>query len=776
MGEYEKYFKINEYIETLKLDSAANEHYRDMLNRLSAVRDKEASGSLGDEDQREKETIMNDLDSFIEKFIQTKKKEIDDKITAFQNHVNGFTKKINKITEQFVLSGEIDLGINGIINELHDGLKEIIEVAKDLIREIDEWKEYFAAYTDDAMLAMDYSDINSIINEFKDRLKDLKQIQIDNYNAKVTSINDKIEEFKNMEGISDEVRAKIDRLTTLSTCDYYIKSWNNNSYLGMLDYNKILEINMLIIEIENDLGMEQKPTLEEDLDSDINYIEWKIEMLDGKIREGMTNEEIDQIRSQISDVANRITGYEVKLNNNKDNITEEVYNTYMDRVCDAQKNLAELNNKLGKTFIIDADFEKLRIKLKLLNGEINEFSYIVESLYGNITESAVKGLEDRLVTYEGRLEDIKKDIEEKKSAGKLDPNQYDQLNKLVEQIENKLKETKNKLKEPEMVLNVDIFSFLNGQLDGLEKAVDALENEVESLQKPIKDRATRKAIDKQIKYLEEEAKFIEEQLEKHKEDDPEKYEAAKERLDKVKEKLEKVGKNYRKKCPLLIKAVKSAKNFFKKHKKICLIIAGLAAIALIHATVGPIIIPAIMHGNIMIGTTAPALAGFTNFVNNILGGMINAAKVTPSMWRLANGTIINAAGASTSLLKGLAISGLGTSALLAPMIATLIAAIKKLKEKMKNINLKNELKKIKTKVDEHRGQRKPKDNTKKADRLAAEELAKLFREFRKSGKSLDEFCLENNISEEEKSILQYLDMKSKENAQSLENNGRGGRR
>ena len=75
------------------------------------------------------------------------------------------------------------------------------------------------------------------------------------------------------------------------------------------------------------------------------------------------------------------------------------------------------------------------------------------------------------------------------------------------------------------VKDVDVFAFLNGEIDGLETAVDIMIRYVESLEKPIKDKNVRKKIDKELERLEKEYKTISDMLEKHKEDDPEKYEA-----------------------------------------------------------------------------------------------------------------------------------------------------------------------------------------------------------------------------------------------------------
>ena len=249
---------------------------------------------------------------------------------------------------------------------------------------------------------------------------------------------------------------------------------------------------------------------------------------------------------------------------------------------------------------------------------------------------------------------------------------------------------------------------------------------------------------------------MEKLLEQYKdEENKEKYNSTLEELNKLKTKLNEVNGEYRKKCPLMVKAVKSAKNFFKKHKKICLIIAGLAAMALVSSHV---LIPAIMHGNILLMNQIPALRPFIRFTNNILGGMIGATIKTVSIgnssfagWVLANGTIINPSCAASSLLKGLAISGVSSTLLVAP----LVVAIKKLVEKMKTVELKQRLSEglEKGKATVKNTSDKAKEKIKNVKSVMPKNYDKLFKEYMNSEMSLEEFCKEKELSETEIKII-----------------------
>lgn len=709
--------------------------------------------------------------------------EVEEAISEFKDDCGAIKEQLDEIKRSLVLEDGLEL--SDAIRDLTSELGELSRASDDLIRLMDDFK----LVNENAIFSMDPVEIKATIKGFKDRLKEIKQHQIDKYNARVESTNKLLEELRNMDGIEIEIPENISR------CDIDITDWRSIKYLEQIDYNKLVEINKLIADVKEktktgngvgdntDSGTgsdDNKPT---DLESDMASIEQEIAKVESQIGEGMTLEEIEKIKQEINKISNRVIDFRTKLENEKDTIQPAYYDNYLDRLNDAEANLADLYLGLGKDKDINDeksnDYKELMEKLDKLNQDVIYCNNMIESLYGHLSENGTKVFEDQLNTYEGRLEEIKNDIEDRYKNGKLDENQYNELNKKVEEIEQLLKASRDKNKEPGMIADVDIFAFLNKKIDGVENSIYALETLIASVGKPIK-RETRKQIDKIIEQIEEEIKFIETELEKAKEENPEKYEELKERLNIAKERLEQAGKNYRKNCPLLVRAVKGAKAFYKKHKKACLVVAGLAAIALLHATVGPVLIPAIMHGNIMVGRTAPFLSGFTNFVNNILGGMIGATKTVKDTWLLANGVRITPSLASSSLLKGLAISGIGTTALVAP----LVVGIKKLVEKMKKSELKEKLvegkDKIKDKLsrnnDDEKEKKSPgKGKTKAADKKTIEELAKLLKDYRKSGMSLDEYCEANEISEEDKKMIEMLESRSKDNIETLNNSGRKGR-
>ena len=183
-----------------------------------------------------------------------------------------------------------------------------------------------------------------------------------------------------------------------------------------------------------------------------------------------------------------------------------------------------------------------------------------------------------------------------------------------------------------------------------------------------------------------------------------------------------------------------------------------------------VIIPAIMHGNLMLGTLEPALSGFATFANKILGGLIGAHRTTKGFWYLSNGIRLNSSLASASLLKGLAYSGIGSAALLSPVIAGVVIAIKNLKGKIKKKELKQDLEDVKTN-DNNEEIEKIKNNKKKNEDSISKEILKLFKKYKKSGLELKVFAINNKLSDKEVQMLIALDEMIEERE-----NSKGGRK
>ena len=665
------------------------------------------------------------------------------KIEDFMKHFDELTSQINRVKASLVLDNAFPLDLNDTIRELDSEVESLSNEADEIIREIDEFRNAYGS----ADFSMSPKEIKVKLKDIKDRIKNLKISQIDRYNAKVDAVNKRIVKLKAMGGLDADTLSMISGLEELKRCDKQVKTWKQTNYLKDIDYDKLLSILKQIDDIEKKLGRVSETNI--NLEDDINYIEQEIE----KAKELSE----DELKDRIIAMADFINQFRVKLEDNKDKLSEEEYNSYLDRISDAEANLAELNNKLAKD---DSIYKVLMADLNKIDDDLTQNENLMDALIGKVTLDGLKVFQDNLDKITTNLDKIQEDIEEAHNSGKIDNVQYDNLIDKVIELEEKLSKDYEKLKDPKAVKDVDIFAFLNGEIDGIEKAINELETQVDALEKPIKDNETRAKIE-----------AISNQLEKYKDEDPEKYEAAKKRLEELKQRLENIKTKYRSKCPLQVKAKKSAKDFYKKHKKLTLWAAGLAAVALVHATIGPIIIPAIMHGNIMIMNKIPGLRRILYSINSILGKAIHA-KIVPFgngfNWQLANGSYIDPACASISLLKGIAISGIGSALLASP----LVIAVKHLVNKMKQADLKEKLKEEKEKIKDKtkavtskvKGEVDEKKEERKREKEELKRIKELLKEYKESGLSFEEFCASKGLSEEDAVLL------------SKEEKKRGGRR
>lgn len=653
--------------------------------------------------------------------------EIEEEIRKYKNHCDGMVEALNKIRASLVLDSSFDLKLNDLVISLDGELKELDAEAKNLIDDIDTFRENAFGQNP----SMTVTEIRKMLADIKDRLKSIKTKQIEKYNSKVVAINKKISELRGLT-VSPEIAEMIAKLTELNICETTIRNYKDIRYLDSIDYNKLLEMNKLIDEIEKALGRESVPE-KVDLDDDIKYIEDEIVRIDYYIKDTMSQDARNMLVEDISKVAANINEFRIKLENNKDKLTPEEYNNFIARVEAAESDLYELNNKLNKVPTPDKEnsiYKEFQHRLDILSRDLQNLEDLIDSLKGKIVEEALAVFETKLVIIENGLEDIKKEVEQAHNEGKLDDVQFNNLVTKMNEIEERINKSRGKLKDPEMIKDSDIFAFLNKDIDGLEHAIDNLEKQIDGLNKPIKNKNVRKQIEAIIVRLEEEIKLLRSYLEKHKDEDHDKYQATADRLNKLEDRLTNISKKYRKKCPLRVRAVKSAKDFYKKHKKAILIAAGLSAIAITHALVGPVLIPAIMHGNIMLGASSPALSGITSAINKTLGSFIGASWKN-GLWFLKNGVMINPSSAAISLTKGLAISIGGTALLgteIAATVATAVAGIKSLTNKAKKKEMQDEVDKSNKKSRYVGKYEKPKKKLKDKLKEYREQLRELAKE------------------------------------------------
>lgn len=774
-----------------------------LIERIKALKEEIAKleamlneSEKGAEEPVEVEEVVEELNKKTEELNDTEnklKEEINKEIEKFNSDSEKIKKQLEKIKATLILEIDVDkINVTEVINGLTEELKELEKEADVLMADIETFKSELGSEG----LTLTTKEIKDRVKKFKSRLKDLKKSQIEKYNLRVEATNELVKGYKEHISAGTEEYSIINGIEELALCGATVTNWTHNSYLEQLDYNRLIEVNNILKTVEKKL--EVKIDLVEDLEEELYNINVKKLEIDVLVTDDMTLEELDEAQNKMRNLLDSLLAFGNKIDDllSQKKISEEEYKQLNAKYQLHMNDYFELLKDVGqKPLKEETEYEKISKMIDVLRENVSAFVFKMDSLYGKVVVSAQDLLNGEAKLLETQLVKVSKDIEQKYKDGIIDKNQYEVLIKKIEEMEKTQIQINVKLKSPGMYLmNEDLLGmFLNGSIDGIEKTIDALEKQLDALEKPIKDKKVRKDIDTIFKKLELEIKMLEKQLETSKNQDEEKYNETKEKLKATKKRLEVVGKKYRRKCPLLVRTVKSAKHFFKKYKKQILIIAGLVAFAMMAHSV---IIPAIMHGNIMLAASVPALGGALKVINNVLGGVIGASKGINGIWMLKNGVTIGSSAAASSLLKGLAITGIGTGALLAPVVVM----IKKLMEKINKVELKQKLidgknlvvdkvkkganvvkevaqevkDELKGKTDEIREMQQEKKSSKKAKRHTKLSIMNVIQDYAKSGLTVEEYCKENDIDGVMADLLKMYDAELKKNLESL-NKKKGGK-
>lgn len=606
---------------------------------------------------------------------------VEDKINKFKDHLDKLEKSINKVISKLLLGdGSDSLNINNEIIELGRELDGLSEEAKQLISEIDEFKEQNFGETP----SLTVPEIEKAVKEFKEKFKNLKISQVDKYNSMVNYVKSRIDELSSLTDVPDNIKAMIEELKglNLDTCNTKVGDYRNTKYLDDIKYDDLAKAYDLLNKVDKERGKDSKPN-KIDLDGDIKHIEEGIDKIAYYVEIAKSDDEVEQLKNDSLLVSDNINYFMVKLESNKDKLTEEEYNKYLERVELAQNDLYELNNKIKIIKPIKYSlYDEFNNRLDHLSRYVDTLNSLIDASKGLVGKNTISAFQHRIDRAFDSLDEINNEIETAHNENKLDDVQYNNLKERVEKIQDNLIGAEAILSGPDMLKNDDNVSSIDSSLDKLEFDINTLEGMINRYDSVIK-RKDRKPIQRLIKKIEMEIDVIKKYLKKH--DDINEHDNAVERLNNLENKFKNINGKYREKCPLMVKKCKSAKNWLKNHKKIALIAAGLAALA-VELAVGPVIIPAIMRGNILIGNSVPSLMPITFALDKVLGSIIGATYHMDKGTWLLNGIEINPSIASSALLKGVAITSVGSS-----LVVPTVAAIKTLHNKMKKHKLKKEL-------------------------------------------------------------------------------------
>lgn len=673
--------------------------------------------------------------------------------------------------------------INAVISELSDKLNsDSIENLKldSKFKEVVNLITVLSTNYDELTLSdSEKEKVNEVIDTVKENFVELLNKHINRYNTKVDYINARISDLTsklNHVELSVEINEIIINLDRVSRCDTINNGdWRQLGYLDGLDYSKLEEQMKNISLVEKKLRM--KPMESVEIWASCNHVKLMIDDLNSQIYDDLTIVEINLLLRQCRICYEQIVDMDVRHQLSINELSDKkIVSSYNSKITIYAKEIQKIENLLlekKKNMRKPSIYKSFVDELDMLELKYDVFIKKIAEYQGKSNDRVIKRLNTSyLKKYEKMFLEIAESILSQKSS--LDMVQYHNLTKRLKRIRRKQDSINFDLNISPIMLNgVDVGLDFENKMKDFDLKLDELNEKIQNLGqdklKIIKDHSVRKDADIIINARWKDIYDYDKLLSSYKKQSPEVYKTLKGKLDERKNRFDKICKDYRGKCPLGVKQVKSAKHLYKKHRKEALVIAGLATMVLL--TGHSVIIPAIMHGNIMIWSAAPAMRGLIGTVNNVLGGIIGAKMNVHGIWSLANGVVINSSIASTSLLKGVAYSGLGSATLLSPAIAGVVFGIKNLVGKINSGELKKKLQESEDERKQKRKVRVESKNNKAAEKSVRNEIKDLFRMYRVSGMSLEDFAEENKLSEKQKILLEYLEEETRE----IKNTRKGGR-
>lgn len=658
-------------------------------------------------------------------------------ISEYNAKTEEIKKDIAQILVKLAYSDEYK-NVTSLITKLDAEFIKLRTLANELIEAIGKYRDNNFGKDN---FSLKPSQIQEKVKEFRKRLREIKQTQKDHYDANVRNLNNRISNLKKNIStleLSDEDKEIIINLTLMEESKGSFYQPGKIGYLTSIKYDELLELTKIVESFEKKIKIDKTTNLE----TNIKSIQNKIKDIDSNIKDKMIQDEINELIEKYGVVSCLIIVFNENLNANKEKISKEEFNKYVDYINKAKNDLNQLRKKLGSVNVIgkekvNNDFEGLMRELNILNAHIDRFMLMLRP--NTILEVEVSSLKGDLKKFEDSLADIVNRIQVKYNEEKIDVNQFNALLNHINITEKNIKSAHFRINDPLYAKNFDIFD----RISGLKKRITSFEKVINEKDKPISDKSFRRQVDMEITCLEAEIKTLYLAAKTLEQNEPDKYEEVMKEIFEQEDILNKINGEYRRKCPLLVKNIKSTKNLFKKHKKGVLIASGLASLAIIHATFGPILGPAIMQGNIMLMNKVPAFRPILKGVNKIVAGWIGAKPVIidgHSAWQIKNSSIINSSCISSSLLRGIALSVGATSLGFGSFTAGLVLTVKGITEKIKKNELRNKFESYK-------------ENQEKKRKEEYKRLKEILIKFNSAKIPFDDFVEQFNLNEKEKKIL-----------------------
>lgn len=523
--------------------------------------------------------------------------------------VNQFLGKYNQLlTNIDEVNSTLDNAKN--INTLNvtDAILECVKSFKDM-KSIDRFN----------LSKEEITDIDKKNDEIKDKIIKLKNKQIYKYNLKVEELNEKIKLLKSVSSLG--VEEDIKELEILKWCNIHIyNDWQRNNYKDKLDYDMLQEVTDRLSLIDKKYNLKQDEPV--DLTIKLNYYTQLLEDTKKELKEDTTLVEVRTLLDKCIDIYGNIISIDLASRMYLDDavIEKELYSRYnhqTTQICnDIDKFMYKLLDKKKDVDDKSNDYTLLVDKLELLELKTNKLEEEINRYHGVCSYYTLNKIRIYLRKFDKTLKEVNKEANEIALNSEQKRRLFDE-NGRIGQVEEKFDIVQEKISSDPRILGGHFEAYIDSCMKHLDRDISEFEAILKVTDKKIKNEKKRNQFNILINKIKNNMLHMETLILKVG------NVQLKNELNKREERFNKVRKEYNSRTPLLVKKVKPANTIYKKYKKECLQISGLSSVALLD---NQVLVPAIMHGNIVLEQKIPALRGFTNFVNNILGGVINAKR------------------------------------------------------------------------------------------------------------------------------------------------------
>lgn len=601
-------------------------------------------------------------------------------------------------------------------------------------------------------------------SRIKDMIANLKSLMINNYNARLYYIRQVRDEALNEVSSDVELTARIRDINIPDNVNSNGINYRTNisKRVGtFVDSVAILnnissiqqEYNEKVHKLEEEKRQEEdrKNNIRLSIISDISTFENSVNDFENGVKTSLL---MDEVRKEYIKISNFGRAAREKVNDAKNEgiLSETEWNNYYHKLVTDDDKLFRIKNSIPMNMddIHDkkiSEYKKLKYDLYMLDGEILNYIDTVMGMFDEDDADLEMFIEDYMDMFKS-LEEIKRDVEKKYKEKIIDKQLYDNLINYYSKCIGHLDELGNKIKKIDDK-KIDEIVVKELKIDS-SKNISALEEMVKHFEDLINndfwDAWKRKRIDDLFKYCDNKVQEAYGMINVNDEKNAELIS----RLDVLKAKLDqlhnheniikyqntkidnlKISETNKKNfSEFKVKAVKSAKDFYEKHKEVPLNVLGLIKLSFKH----PTIVPALVHG--MIVEKIPIR-------DKLIEMFPDKFRKDGDKVYMANEMEVNSKTAVSSMLKAIADSDVSNPKIVTNMVQgvrNVIGKAKKMTEKV-NENLKAVF-------------------TNEESNEYSDYIRKLASQYLLTDMDLEEFCNKNNISKEDKYNLgSFIDEK-----------------